>query len=102
MTTATKAHTPGPWEIYAGMIVKFGETGRNICELSAAPTGLAVKHESPNHANMSEPELQANARLISQAPEMLEALELLIAQGAFPTEAYEKALAVIRKVRGGE
>lgn len=38
----------------------------------------------------------------THAGEMLEALELLIAQGAFPTEAYEKALAVILKVRGGE
>lgn len=46
--------------------------------------------------------VESNIDRETNAGEMLEALELLIEQGAFPTEAYEKALAVIRKVRGGE
>lgn len=87
MSTEIKA-TPGPWwldctsdpdYIFAndGMVAEIRGNGADLPRL-------------------------ANARLIAAAPEMLEALELLIAQGAFPTEAYEKALAMIRKVRGGE
>jgi len=50
-------------------------------------------------------ELEANARLISAAPELLEALEGLMEAETYcsgETAAWDKARAAIRKVRGEE
>ena len=59
-------HTPGPWKINprASMVVE-SESGRTIASCGAYTS----------NTENTEPENQANARLIAAAPELLEALE---------------------------
>lgn len=86
MTTADKVtHTPGPWE-------------------------AVVVYDGPNWSylvNWHQPEpdtatLKANANLIASAPEMLEALETLIAEreAMASPDAWYKVKTAIRKARG--
>lgn len=102
MKTDTKvaAHTPGPWYTspQQGYVRYEGVHGPNICGMDAfgGPAEEAF----------------ANARLIAAAPEMLEALEAIVAEadqsnggkGArLPIVIYMKELAeaAITKARGG-
>ena len=93
MTDPKPKHTPGPWEVYEtpfGFDVIRAERHDLICE----PYG---------------PDKKANARLISAAPELYEALkELMDVQGKSVigapvkpwSNAMDKALRAVKKVEG--
>lgn len=68
-------HTPGPWR-YENKIDKRAD-GYVRCEqtLPGAEFGVAVARVTGEG-----PEARANARLIAAAPEMLEALNLLVGE----------------------
>lgn len=92
-------HTPGPWAIneilrqYSGKLeIQSGDT--HIASVTVGKKGIT-------------PEQEANANLISAAPELLEALDLLFSHkvvntpgGGISAEAREKARAAIAKARG--
>ena len=61
-------HTPGPWHQTGVNVRAFGDDGA----LVAVATNYWANAETP------ESERLANARLISCAPEMLEALEIIL------------------------
>lgn len=57
-------HTPGPWEI---------EPHSTIDKCFNVGPGISIDYDDVNHE-----EQDANARLVSAAPELLEALQLII------------------------
>ena len=65
---AKPKHTPGPWRL--GYV---DHTGATIRTGDAAQLAIAT-------ATGARPELEANARLIAVAPELLEAAELALKQ----------------------
>jgi len=98
MSTA-KAHTPGEW--YVG----HDEVGQGLLVFS--PEGAAVANCGFRHGTKRS-EAEANARLISAAPDLLKALEAVrqsILDDARPMtnrqhDAIVKADTAIRKARG--
>ena len=69
---STTKHTPGPWRYYT-------ESQPDGCPIvgSGGPMVAMLAH-SVNHPDQSD-EANANAYLIAAAPELLEALECLLA-----------------------
>ena len=61
----TEQHTPGPWEVGSTGIITAKSATTFICD-----TRKSAKRFLPPNA-----EIDANARLIAAAPELLEALE---------------------------
>lgn len=77
-------HTPGPWEILSTLEICSGN--KDICELKGW---------------MNED--QANARLIAAAPDLLEALKLMVDtydNGGWPSSTLVIARAAIDKAKG--
>lgn len=73
----TSKHTPGPWDFGnthhddQKLILSKGGKGKYICTVQIHQTPRAFgTHE--------EPEREANARLITAAPELLRVAELLV------------------------
>ncbi len=70
-SNTTKQHTPGPWGLCddrkdgVSVITSGGDDGRSIAFIELV--------------DVSEPELEANARLIAAAPDLLAALEAMVA-----------------------
>ena len=102
-----KAHTPGPWHRNIKPARKYPTVwaGRNT-HIAAVVAG--APHGSGNGETMSDEEMEANIDLIAAAPEMLEALERLLAAAdmttfsdQFPQEC-ENARAALSKATGGE
>ena len=97
-TTAKPAHTPGPWTVDGtgmGIFTAHGDLGFRPMVASTAMANVSLK------------EARANARLIAEAPELPELLELLIylrdctESGDWPTtERWAQVQAVIKKVTG--
>lgn len=59
-------HTPGPWRVAEnGFFAMAVETS----------SGINITHEAGYGTRISGPEKEANARLISAAPELLQALK---------------------------
>jgi len=69
-------HTPGPWHV--GDLAAPNLAGRNA--LVYAPSGYAVADAKIFHCKFGVPEMEANARLIAAAPDLLEALEAIRAR----------------------
>lgn len=97
-------HTPGPWMFgppwrpdhgYGMWIVSGVHPERGQCN-------VLMQGDTPNH--LPSDIAEANARLIASAPEMLEALEAIIAQqdrNGRPTyEQVNSARAAIAKAKG--
>jgi hypothetical protein len=59
-------HTPGPWNCN-----RASAAGREIIVSEVSPVDVAVL----SHRDKSQSEINANARLIAAAPDLLEALE---------------------------
>ena len=94
-------HTPGPWEV----VVNPYSTGRYV--YSADNRRLAIVNEKD--AGLEADESRANARLFAAAPDLLDALELLMDYQNGPplpsyghrwNEAMELARAAIAKAEG--
>lgn len=92
-------HTPGPWFMTKGLPgyrSRINSTPQNL--------GWDLAHVC------NGPEADANARLIAAAPDLLEALQLMVDRfidtegsfGAWENEAIEAASAAIEKATGGE
>jgi hypothetical protein len=91
-------HTPGPWQIAIGryILAKVGPPRHERCTLE-----IAVMSKDDDW----EEEQQANARLITSAPDLLDALKELVAKaeqtgcvGAY----WDTARAAILKAEGGQ
>lgn len=63
----TAKHTPGPWEIDSDYVQQAGQTSVAICDVMCIDEG-------GNNGWYRGPITQANAHLISAAPDLLEAL----------------------------
>jgi len=74
------SHTPGPWTAHANA-VRTADGNRPIALMATAY------------------EMSANARLMSSAPDLLEALVELVRDG-YSEENEERALAAIAKAKG--
>lgn len=95
METKTQ-HTPGPWKARPP---QGGRFGWGIVPANAAIpwiTTLDSYGDRPHY----EAEQEANARLISAAPELLEALRAVIG-GKYLSDAMKMARAAIRKAESG-
>lgn len=93
------AHTPGPWvEDEAGL---FGPGGEGICQIIVSDEFFGTPRDELPDAEVAR--CIANARLISAAPELLEALRHIV-NGALslPRFAEEQARAAIAKAEGRE
>lgn len=64
-------HTPGPWEIDGEYVQQAGQTAVAVCD-------VLNMDKAGDKGWYSGPITQANKRLISAAPELLEALEALL------------------------
>lgn len=94
---STKTHTPGPWDVetpFDGFsIVEAGKPTFEWRFIAHVPT------EKENGIHFLEAE--ANARLISAAPNLLEALAAIVAHGVpLSGGLLSLAEAAIRKARG--
>jgi hypothetical protein len=74
MPNKQSAHTPGPWNCN-----RASAAGREIIVSEVSPVDVAVL----SHRDKSQSEINANARLIAAAPELLEALQSM-------TSAYQQ------------
>ena len=82
---STAKHTPGPWHVASG------------CQIRSAKDQIAKAWMMRNGEGL------ANAHLLAAAPELLEALELMIDthdEGGWPTASITIARAVITKAKG--
>ncbi len=78
------SHTPGPWEVHSR--VWHGKEGGGHAFLEVGSETSAFWVARVQTFDDDKGEYSANARLIAAAPEMLEALRLLVEQ----LEAYQK------------
>ena len=93
-------HTPGPWRINT----RLSRNGAPVISGDGRDIAKALYH-----MGSEDPEVDANARLIASAPELLEALECLMKLQSIPSmfrlpsncEEVIKAKAAIKKA-GGE
>ena len=85
------SHTPGPWTAHG-------------CTLYAGPNRLAQTWDA-EYDGLPTPEMEANARLIAKAPELLEALKWALSQISDDLdpdhqEALQNAQAVVQRAEG--
>ena len=83
-------HTPGPWRVTEDLLNDFPAI------VDAKGERVAVQ---PLICPQSKPVKRANAGLIAAAPEMLEALERILAEG-LTEETRAVAEEALRKARG--
>ena len=99
----TKAsHTPGPWVLsdeWEGILVHAPQSCKFVCEV----TETNPVYTNPE-SGISNAEALANARLIAAAPDLLFALENLLAvkngEGGTVFDSDEIARAAIAKAKG--
>ena len=94
MNEQVTKHTPGPWE----MMPPLGEGNYSVMSSKVNAGGNWYVAEIPNG---SHAEAQANARLIAAAPELLDALRLVLAHdGALTGADWTAIRAAIAKAEG--
>ena len=91
-------HTPGPWFAVGAQVETENDSVPDIC--TCDPQAMRQ-----SHLDWHPKTVQANARLIAAAPELLEALELVVSfvnagDGTWTVEEQQKARAAIAKARG--
>lgn len=100
-------HTPGPWEVtqidcLGNEIVEYG----NVRPVNRHMFGHETSLPIADFYLWDMPEQRANARLIAAAPELLEALEELLAATQHLDQCHQatadKARAAIAKAKGEE
>ena len=88
----TTKHTPGPWTLddrgYKYIVHKPGDgyITRDICRMDSSTMAAFAQ--------------EANARLIAAAPDLLEALKMLLGSTSYDPNAACKARAAIAKATG--
>lgn len=104
----TAAHTPGPWTAHPPHGGDPDADGDKHHWVIRAPgTRGAVSYQLFQLSSMNTPELEHDARLISAAPDLLEALIAIttvtcIGMDVTPINyAYDRARAAIAKATGG-
>ena len=100
-------HTPGPWTIDEFGYINAG--GQQIADVHVYDSSNCMDcGQCEGHSVRNEPKLpyQANARLMAAAPELLEALRLLMefssGIGSHYSIAYSIAEKLIAKIEGDE
>lgn len=108
----TSKHTPGPWMIDVGtrnqQFIRASRANGMRFIARMHPMGSRPAYHDGDETEEPTEEAKANARLIAAAPEMLEALELIvsaqdtgiIADPAGWTKAFDAASAAIAKANG--
>lgn len=98
----TQKHTPGPWELDQVSLCIYGWSEDERC-IRLADCGAA------DDDAISEDELEANARLIASAPELLEALKECLKDNLYPVSRQhlrvaraQTLLRLIAKAEGSE
>ncbi len=97
-------HTPGPWEYRSRELDDWGVVradGFVICQ-ARDKKGMSDVAQSKHRADGTDP-FEANARLISAAPDMYEALANLENDDGrcMPASAWELVQNALAKARGG-
>ena len=87
------AHTPGPWHVSKDQPIVFDADHFVVadCVLSGGPI---------RHAGSSYAERYANARLVAAAPDLLEALQWMVANWQDLQAGMNRAEDAIRKATG--
>ncbi len=83
-------HTPGSW-FADGSSIRQVDSGHLLAELYISPSNSSYWHNG---------ELTSNARLISAAPAMLEALEYISNNDKCPQDVADIVLKAIAEARG--
>lgn len=102
-TAAEVKHTPGPWKANEGKAprTRCGSFGREVVgnryEDSEGVTYTVVAQVEGNQT--SQLTTEANARLIAAAPDLLEALILVVAIADRQTVEFDKARAAIAEAK---
>jgi hypothetical protein len=97
-----KNYTPGPWHVEMNRQYQYKVYGpsRNINKWPAAIATLG----SPRNVDPTETDIgkqdRANANLISAAPDLLEALQAVIAVADRATDEFDRSRAAIAKALG--
>jgi len=89
------AHTPGPWTVRC--FTGTGEVGPADDWTITGPNGEKIAFEGGWNKNA-----YADSRLLASAPELLDALDGLLAIAIIPHDGplFDKAIAAIEKARG--
>lgn len=72
-------HTPGPWHAFMGT----GKARATIQSAGGHVASCSMRNASFYKAPCDRPEMEANARLIAAAPDLLEALRAIVADHEF-------------------
>lgn len=83
-------HTPGPWRAKENGFYRVAVVDRD---------GNYLTYKAGTD-RMPDPEREANANLIAAAPELLDALEVVVAIADRDTEEFNTARAIIAKAKG--
>lgn len=98
----TTAHTPGPWNAATRNTHKTDAGVELVC-ITVMPTGgyrgpIAELQSCDHIHGITTAECEANARLIAAAPDLLEALQVLVENGGIgPEQMFHDARAAIAK-----
>jgi len=105
-------HTPGPWQRIGNKVFALTPSER---QEPGWPTeinrfGCYIQRENREPCGAPDDELEANARLIAAAPELLEALQMLMPQAPnawaendpYSVAMWDNAAAAIAKATGKE
>ncbi|MEE9594268.1 MAG: hypothetical protein V3V92_02605 [Candidatus Hydrothermarchaeales archaeon] len=92
-------HTPGPWHI-SGLAWEYGNDLTIYAETETYknPWNIGRAYGPGNLVRQSE-ETRANARLIAAAPDLLEAIQLLLTSPAEDVKVKGQALRAVRAMR---
>ena len=99
--TMNATHTPGPWRTGTRIVKSNGWPAFDIYPANGGPFFATCSFYSPSNAD-------ANVHLIAAAPEMLEALEMLITTAEANgwahdmPKAMQRARAIIARAKGVE
>jgi len=99
------SHTPSPWLIaddsYQTFVYALNENGTNRFDLSVR-RGYERQPKHSEGSRTSTEEIQANARLIAAAPDLLDVLEKIRARKhlELPASLWIEILDAISKARG--
>lgn len=95
-------HTPGPWVLTDGFTVYALDETKSCNRFSTLINGGWVHRPSGSTGALldrtTDEELRANARLIAAAPDLLEALQRIMAEDS--EDCWQQARAAIAKARG--